>query len=518
MTSPPRPQSLLQHPLSAFALCTLLAFAVYLPALGNAFYNDDAIFLNHAARVLAHPSALFTERPLGYYRPVWCLLVTIERAAFGLQPRGYYAVGILLHALTGFLVWKLALRAGRSAFAAYAAAAAFLVFFSHSEATLWIAAHNSTLVCLLALGAVLAHVKAVETGRWQHAALTALLVLAALLAKEPGIVVLAWIPAAEVILFGFRSCFRRRALVRYAILAAGGVAFLLLNPRFLADAFVDPALKATRELRATGSFVTVPRVLGATAWLYSPIQHHAEALRPWIGAVILVAGPLLVAGLRRALLPAAFLGVALLLLAMPPTCSTLMQQMNSSRLYYFPTAGAALLAGSVAAALAGAPRPEGGLTLRAGLVAALFAAACGIHAAAIRDLNARDYALISWAQTRQAQELKPFLQAQDARGGKPLYLIEPWLDNIMHAQQFLELFCGVPAARVHPLRMTREQCAQWLPRQKRDLDVTVLDWDDARGWVEAREVPDARNSAQGTPRAARTGVVVPTVDLLSISP
>ena len=61
----------------ALLLCLGLAFVVYWPSLADGFYNDDALFLNVCARVLERPARLFTEYPLGYFRPAW-----MSRATF----------------------------------------------------------------------------------------------------------------------------------------------------------------------------------------------------------------------------------------------------------------------------------------------------------------------------------------------------------------------------------------------------------------------------------------------------
>ncbi|MGQ0553999.1 MAG: hypothetical protein ACT4PU_12370 [Planctomycetota bacterium] len=507
----------MERPLLVALLCVALAFLVYAPSLGNGFYNDDALFLNHAERVLAEPLAAFTDRPLNYFRPTWSVYVTAQRALFGLQAAGYHAVGIALHGLTGFLVWLLARRLLGSRWPPLAAAAAFVCFFAHSEAPLWIAAHNSTLAAALCTLAVLLHLRAAEPGpfRTGRALLTALVVLLALWAKEPSAVVLAWLPLAEAAVFGLASVFRRAALLRFAFVALAAAVFVASNAR-LGEAFADPAAAgagAPVELRATFSFLSVEGVFGATAWLFSPLRHVHDEARWWHGALLLAAVLSLVAWRRRALLPAALCAAALLLTAMLPATMTRQLQPNSSRLYYFPTVGAALLVG-VAASCAERRATRG-------LAAAALVAGCVWHGSAIRALNAADYRPIGRLQTQLAEELGPVLASA---GPHPVVLAEPWIGNVLHLQEFLLLYWDVAPARVRRTLLDSKLFAEWVARQRQlDPSVQILDWDDAhwegsRGLIPAEGAPPRRNDAPFAPRRAEDLRHEPRVTLLSIAP
>ncbi|HZM00846.1 MAG TPA: hypothetical protein VFD43_11405 [Planctomycetota bacterium] len=395
---------LAERPLAVLAACLGLAFCVYWPSLSDGFYNDDALFLNMSARVLEQPARLFTERPLGYFRPGWLAYMAAQKAVFGLAPAGYHVVGVVLHGLAGFLVWLLARRLLRDGAAALAAAAAFLCLFAHSEAVYWIAAHNSTLAAGLCVGAVLLHLRAIETGRASAALLTAAVVLLALWTKEPSAVLLAWLPLSELLTAGWRSPFTRAGLLRAALIAAAVGVFVLSNPS-VGTAFQGKDQLANTEIRATFAFLEPGRVLEACATLLSPLPEPRSHAGPGPGGAALSALALLlplavVARLRPPLLRPTALALLLMLTAMVPASMTRLQQPNGSRLYYFPTVGAALLLG-VALALARGSRP-----LRAGLAVAL-AAFLGWHVAAIRASGARDYGPISAAQTRTAEELGP---------------------------------------------------------------------------------------------------------------
>jgi hypothetical protein len=499
----------LQHPAVVLLACLGVTLLAYGPSLSDGFYNDDALFLNHAGRVLEQPARLLTERPLDYFRPTYGAFVTVQRAAFGLEPRGYHLVGVLLHALTGLLVWRLARLALKEPVPALAAALVFVAFFSHSEGVLWIAAQNSVLAVCLCLGAVLCNLWAASRGGAGRALASAALVLLALCTKEPSAVLLAWLPLTEAVLCGPRRLLTGGALLRYGTVAAALALWLLGNAR-VGEAFLDEGATGTRELRATLGFVTLDGALGASAWLYSPLVHGDEQAHWWAGALALL-GVLGVTALRRRdLLPAALLGVLLLLSAMVPASMTRLQQINSSRLYYFPTVGAALLAGVVmawctahgagarAGASAGASAGSGGGALRwvgaLALVAYLL-----VLTSAVRDLDRRDYAPVSRDQTRLAVQLGERLGADAPRA---VLLIEPWIDNPMHLAEFVQLYAGRAPERVGRQGIPRAEADAWLTRQRRlEPDVPVLDWSEAEGLVPATGAPVGnRDSAPGNPR------------------
>jgi hypothetical protein len=502
----------------ALGSCLLLALIAYAPALGNGFYNDDALFLNHAGRVLQQPTALLTERPLNYFRPVWGAWITMQRALFGLQASGYHAFGILLHGLVGFLVWRLARRLVRDSLAALAGALAFVAFFCQAEATLWISAHNSSLMTALMLSSVLCHLRAVRTGRMTHAVVTALVVAATLLTKEPGLFALVWMILAEAGLHGARSCVSRRGLLRLAVLLPVVLAYVLGNPR-LTEAFVASDSLAQAGVRASLAQVTPDRLLGASAWLVSPFAHTPADLNLWWGVALLGGALLLVVWLRRELLVAALTSVAILLAGMIPACVTVQQHPSGSRLYYLPTVGAALL---VACVVAAARSPDA-RRLPAGLarglrvaVALLLVGYIALQVRAIHGFNARDYQLISRMQVRMVEQLGERLPPS---GGSDVLLLEPWIENAGHLRAFLRLYHGVAPGRVTSRTVPRSGAKAWLEgQQEQDPGLLILDWSDRDGLVPATGVPSSRSSGQGMSRSAETGVRKARVRVIRIAP
>jgi hypothetical protein len=494
-------------------LCVAGAFAVYGPALGNAFYNDDALFLNHARRIVEHPTRLFTERPIGFFRPVYSAYVVLQWLLFRLQPAGSFALGIVLHGVTTFLVYRLARRLLRATAPALLAAAAFLCIFGHCEAILWIAAQNTALVCAFAVAAVLLNLRAVERGGWGAALATLLAVLATLYTKEPGVVVLAWIPVVTAAVFGVRRCFTAPALRIFGLMVLALALFALTNGRFTRAVSGDAAPVA--ESRTSLSSLSASRLLAVSGALLVPAPVDDSEWPWWPGLLLLAAVLLGTLVLRPDLLGAAAASVALLLTGAAPACITSILQANGSRFFYLPTVGLALLVGIVASLPMGPGRTRQGWRIVRPVGAALLLLGCLVHALAIRDLNARDFRVTSHRQTRFAIEVGDNLRAA---GDRPVFLLDPPIDNAMHMQEFLQLFQGVAAQRLRHDGIARGRGDAVLAALRAgDPTASFLTWDDEHGLVPAEHLP-AAHPVGGLPRSGRPPQPSTRVEVYRIAP
>jgi hypothetical protein len=289
------------------------------------------------------------------------------------------------------------------------------------------------------------------------------------------------------------------------------VLWLAGNSR-VGEAFLDEGAMQGLEIRATLGFVTLDGVLGATAWLYSPRVHGHEQARWWAGAAVLAGVFLMTALRRRELLPAVLLGALLLLTAMVPASMTRFQQINSSRLYYFPTVGAALLAG---VAMAWFVERDGGRRALRWVGTLALVIYLGVLVMAIRDLDRRDYRPVSLDQTRLAEQLG---ERYAANRPSALILLEPWIDNPMHLAEFVQLFTGHAPARVRRETIRRTGADAWIARQRRmEPDVPVLDWGEAQGLLPATGAPSGnRDSGPGNPRSEAALLSPPRFEMLRI--
>jgi hypothetical protein len=403
--------------LVALVGCIALSFAVYGSALGNAFFNDDSAFLADGRELAVHPSRILELRPLNYCRPVWLAWVAVLESLFGATPLPFFIAGIVLHGINGAVLYGVArlLRMPRAA--AATSAFLFVIFFSHSEATLWMASHNSSLCAGLSMAALALHLNAV--------------VCLALFTKETAIAVFAWIPIGEVCLRGFRALFSREALLRYALLAFALLLFLLLNDRFR-DAMRGAS--AGPESMADFHNISPARILGSLPILFSPLGTRPGDVFPWTGALWLVACLGVCAAAGRDVLRNATTAFAIAFAAAVPVCTTVFQHHASSRLYYFPTAGAALAAG----ALAEAALRRRSTTI---LFAVALAAYAVVSASSVWRLNEHYYKPFSRLQTKAAWTAGRHLPPGE---NATVHLVEPPIDNIMHLRNFLLLDFNVP--------------------------------------------------------------------------
>lgn len=170
----------------------LLAAVAYTPALRNGFVWDDRqlIVENEA---LVRPGAVaraFTqdfwesEEQIGasdYYRPLVTLSYIADRRAHGLNPRGYHATNLALHAGAAALLVLLAAELGLSLWLAGLGGALFAVHPALAESVAWISGRTDTLAAILVL---LFLITDRRRQRWLWRALAAAAFGAALLAKE----------------------------------------------------------------------------------------------------------------------------------------------------------------------------------------------------------------------------------------------------------------------------------------------------------------------------------------------
>ncbi|MGH7149713.1 MAG: hypothetical protein ACREIU_03385, partial [Planctomycetota bacterium] len=95
----------------AVALAAVLPFAA---ALGNGWVNwdDERNFLqNPSYRGLspAHLGWMFTTFHMGHYQPLAWATLGLDHALWGMDPAGYHATNLLLHAANAALAYALLL-------------------------------------------------------------------------------------------------------------------------------------------------------------------------------------------------------------------------------------------------------------------------------------------------------------------------------------------------------------------------------------------------------------------------
>jgi hypothetical protein len=484
-------------PAGAFVFCILGAFIVYGSCIGNRWYNDDVVFLAEARALREDPLRLGSDLVMGFFRPVFTGYIALLNACFGLEPGGYYICGILIHAINAFAVGRLARTLSGSTGAAWTASGAFLVFYSHCEATLWISSHNSSLLACFSLLAVLAHIRAIESSGAGAAVATAGTTGLALFTKETGLLVVLWLLAAESALFGWKSLFSRKAAVRYALVAAVLAAYVGANPKLQEGLFTQQQAMAA-DLRVSASFITFTKVAAGYGWLFLPwtLTHKnlegAGALWHSAWGIAALAGPLLIAARLRPAWrrPTAFASI-LALSGLAAPCMFYHISPNSSRFYYYSTVGAAVALGLGAEALRGALRPRAAQIV---FVVALLGAAAW-HAASIRLLNRALYLPASIDQTNFLRGIKSAFPPDDRT---ETWLVEPALPNLLHLEQAFSFFYGIDSRFLRMEFVERTAFEAWLAKVQATTDrpkPRVLQWTPQGGLFAPTTAPEYSPSA-----------------------
>ena len=178
----------------------LLAVVVYIPALlFGGFVSDDWIFvteplvrrLDGIVSIWLSPAEIRRE---DHYWPIVYTTFWIEHKLWGLDPAGYHAVNVALHALNSVLVWRLLLRLGVPG--AWLVGAVFAVHPVHVESVAWVIERKDLLSALFYLGAVHVWLRFTESPGPGQYALCLALFAAALLSKSIAVT----LPAALLLL------------------------------------------------------------------------------------------------------------------------------------------------------------------------------------------------------------------------------------------------------------------------------------------------------------------------------
>lgn len=264
----------------------LLGALCYLHTLGGDFtYDDNSIVRqNPLIRSLADWRSIwlrdwwYSQGEQGggltdpsrdrLYRPLTTFTFSLNYAVHGLHPAGYHAVNVALHAAVCGLVWLLARRLLEDPLSAAIAATIFAVHPIHAEPVAGIVGRAEILAALfmlLGLSALLPRAGSLTSGR---AALAALGMLAALLAKETAICFPAL--AAIVLWWRKRTSGRRELRGLIVVAVAIGIAlaayfalrYVALEQRFIRTSVPNPMLNPIVDAEGVARWLAPFTVLG----------------------------------------------------------------------------------------------------------------------------------------------------------------------------------------------------------------------------------------------------------------
>lgn len=366
------------------ALVFAFALAIYANTLGNAFVWDDLDLVvdNPRGATLDAPTvrAIFQENfwqkvqgSGGYYRPVTTLSYHVDHALYGLNPAGFHATNVLLHAVASTLVFVFVLLLFRHAAFALVTALLFAAHPVHTESVAWVSGRTDLLATVWMLVSLVAWLAARRRGIARFLPVSLAAFALALLSKESA----ACLPLIVALLeFGpFGALVGARAGAGDAPRAAGGsrraqalaitASFAVVLAIYLvARANVLGGIAPTYRAYAPGIAGTVALPLsilaGYAGKVLLPFTLNAEYDAPVPGSLFhlhalagLAVLALVVYGawrLRRR--AAVVLGAGVFVLGLAPVLNVIpLGEISAERFLYFPSLGFVLV---LAALLVGA--------------------------------------------------------------------------------------------------------------------------------------------------------------------
>jgi tetratricopeptide (TPR) repeat protein len=142
------------------AALVLLVAIVYWPTLGNGFIWDDDWYVENNGTLRTWQGLADIWFKLGavpQYYPLVHSTFWVEYHLWGLDPRGYHVVNMLLHATAVVVLWRLLARLAVPG--AWLAAAIFAVHPLQVESVAWVSERKNVLSCALAVGSLLAYLR-----------------------------------------------------------------------------------------------------------------------------------------------------------------------------------------------------------------------------------------------------------------------------------------------------------------------------------------------------------------------
>ncbi len=194
-------------------LVVVLFLVAYVPVLNAGFIWDDDAYVsqNLTLRSVEGLRQIWLEPgATPQYYPLVFTSFWLEYHAWGLSPRGYHAINVLLHGICALLVWRLLARLAVPG--AWLAAAIFALHPVHVESVAWVTERKNVLSGVFYLSAMLALLRFAGATRdddceaqnppldWRWYGLASLSFLAALLSKS----VTASLPAAFLVIQWWR--------------------------------------------------------------------------------------------------------------------------------------------------------------------------------------------------------------------------------------------------------------------------------------------------------------------------
>jgi Flp pilus assembly protein TadD len=328
------------------AILVIVTFLVWGISLRNGFVWDDRILIQkneaNISRISFSTAFLSdfwsTDTEAGrsnYYRPLVTLSYMVDYALFGLQPIGYHATNLAIHAAGVVCLWYLLVLLGVSSGGAAIAASVWAVHPAVAESVAWISGRTDSLATMFMLLSVVAALrglagKKVDT-RFAYVSLASF--AAALLCKESAIVT----PILIAIFLAFHGkSGRMRGAFAFQIVAIGVIWFLLRSMVLQRPLGLASGEGASLSIAVLSLF----HVWGNLVWPGVFRIEYGSSLTPQallggalLGGVLLL-WVLFVLGAKHGPRPTRYLYLAALVAFIPSVMAVVLKSMIGSRLIY----------------------------------------------------------------------------------------------------------------------------------------------------------------------------------------
>ena len=175
-------------------LLVALTIAAHANTIANGFVWDDETIIvkNPLTRDLSHLGTvlLSPDQTPPYYRPLNRASYLVDHQVFGMDPRGFHAVNVVLQLGCVLALYAVARRLFDRRFPAFVAAALLAVHPLGVEAVAFVSARNNLFALLFALVSFALFIDAVRGRGWAWSWMSGAAFLLAMLSKEPGAMLL----------------------------------------------------------------------------------------------------------------------------------------------------------------------------------------------------------------------------------------------------------------------------------------------------------------------------------------
>jgi tetratricopeptide (TPR) repeat protein len=151
------------------------------------------------------------------YRPMFWILLTIEKHVFGDQPGGFHFIGLLLHWMNGVLLFELLRRLRMRSLFAAVASLIWLGMPINSEAVAWVSGQSYPLCMVFLLSALVLGLRFVRCGGWRWLVAFTIAASLANFSHEEGLLLVV------LVALGYLLLDEKRPWNRWGLLAGAGL-------------------------------------------------------------------------------------------------------------------------------------------------------------------------------------------------------------------------------------------------------------------------------------------------------